>query len=534
MSLLTFTLMKLMPRFRYTKTVVLFALLCCGRICATCHAEQYLFLVGVQDYTQTGEMTNLRFAEDDVHKFAENFADTGVPRANIILMTQREAAKKARFSPRSDLIRKELDMLMESLQPEDSVIVGFSGHGVQFKGQAENFFCPIDAVPDSSHINTLVSISEVYRKLEKCNARMKLLLVDACRIDPLDLKSKDPKRIEIEPVFSRLPPIYDGGTVAIFSCSETQKAFEDPGIQSGVFFHFINQAFSGAADSDKNDVIDLLELQAFTVKNVQKWSREQLGRSQTPEVKGQAKGTVELLSLAKRSWVAVPKSFVNSIGIRMLLAYSIVENAAPVEFDIKQSQDTQMLKIPLETQYFYLGETEVTQRDWKAVMNSSPWKDKDFVREGDEYPATYVSWIDAVEFCRRLSAREGKSYRLPTEQEWNLACEPGTGKPVYDTKELLETSWTNTNTLLVGEKFAHKVKTKKANSLGFYDMKGNAWEWIQFDDSRGDEVGYVGGSWRFSIGGQGFQSMVEESPEHLSADVGFRIYTDSEVARLTK
>ncbi len=75
---------------------------------------------------------------------------------------------------------------------------------------------------------------------------------------------------------------------------------------------------------------------------------------------------------------------------------------------------------------FYMGETEVTQGQWKAVMGDSPWSNKEYSREGEDCAATYVSWEDAVEYCRRLGAREGREYRLPTEAEWVFACRGGT------------------------------------------------------------------------------------------------------------
>jgi hypothetical protein len=84
-------------------------------------------------------------------------------------------------------------------------------------------------------------------------------------------------------VFSGPPPVFEGGTVALFSCSETQEAWEHKDIQSGVFFHFIHRAFAGEADTDSDKVIDLLELESYVIKNVQKWSRVNMGKSQIPE-----------------------------------------------------------------------------------------------------------------------------------------------------------------------------------------------------------------------------------------------------------
>ncbi len=129
---------------------------------------------------------------------------------------------------------------------------------------------------------------------------------------------------------------------------------------------------------------------------------------------------------------------------------------------------------------FYMGETEVTQGQWKAVMGTEPWKDEVFVKEGTNYPATYVSWEDAVEYCRRLSESDGRQYRLPTEAEWEYACRGGsTGSYSFgdDVSALSRYAWFQENTWDKDEWYAHLVRQKLANPFGLYDMHGNVWEW---------------------------------------------------------
>ena len=76
---------------------------------------------------------------------------------------------------------------------------------------------------------------------------------------------------------------------------------------------------------------------------------------------------------------------------------------------------------------FYLGITEVTQGQWHAVMGTEPWKDKELVQQGTEYPAVNVSWDDANDFCRALSA---KAKNGPTvcrlKRNGNTPCRAGT------------------------------------------------------------------------------------------------------------
>ena len=163
---------------------------------------------------------------------------------------------------------------------------------------------------------------------------------------------------------------------------------------------------------------------------------------------------------------------------------------------------------------FYIQTTEVTQGQWQAVMGTQPWKgNTSFVKEGDNFAATYISWGDAVLYCKTLSAKEGKTYRLPTEAEWEYACRGGT-KTTWcfgnDEKSLGDYAWYNENTSsVVGEAYAHQVGLKKPNAFGLYDMHGNVYEWCHDyygkdyykQSPEKDPTGPAGGSLRVLRGG---------------------------------
>ena len=105
------------------------------------------------------------------------------------------------------------------------------------------------------------------------------------------------------------------------------------------------------------------------------------------------------------------------------------------------------------------------------------------VRSGSDYPAVYVSWEDAQEFVRRLNASLGSNvYRLSTEAEWEYACRAGTTTRWSfgdDESQLTHYAWYRDNAWDVGERYAHRVGTKRSNPWGLYDMHGNVWEWVQ-------------------------------------------------------
>jgi formylglycine-generating enzyme required for sulfatase activity len=166
---------------------------------------------------------------------------------------------------------------------------------------------------------------------------------------------------------------------------------------------------------------------------------------------------------------------------------------------------------------FWMGQTAITQAQWRAVMHSNPSRFKD-QPDSDQRPVEQVSWRDAMAFCRRLSERSGRRFTLPSEAQWEYACRAGTTTP-FHFGETITTKLANYDanyTYANGPKGEYREQTTPvglfpANAWGLQDMHGNVWEWCldQWHESyagapadgsawvdSGDEQGVLrGGSW---------------------------------------
>ena len=135
---------------------------------------------------------------------------------------------------------------------------------------------------------------------------------------------------------------------------------------------------------------------------------------------------------------------------------------------------------------FSISKYEITQAQWKEIMGNNPSQNT----HDDNYPVDSVSWIDAHDYLKGLNEKTGKKYRLPTEEEWNLACHGGESPQTYCGGEDIEAlAWYDGNS---GDK-SHQVGLKQPNRLGIYDMSGNLYEWTETRHEAGGRVVKGGG-----------------------------------------
>jgi formylglycine-generating enzyme required for sulfatase activity len=173
---------------------------------------------------------------------------------------------------------------------------------------------------------------------------------------------------------------------------------------------------------------------------------------------------------------------------------------------------------------YFIGETQVTQKLWKAVMGTTIEQQRDRLGKqlnlrgvGEEYPMYYISWNDCQEFIKKLNQLTGKTFRLPTEAEWEYAARGGNKSRGYKYSggdNIDAVAWYDGNSWYKDESHpdygTHPVGQKQANELGLHDMSGNVNEWchdrysLYSGGSQTNPVGPSSGSIRVNRGGSWF------------------------------
>ena len=242
--------------------------------------------------------------------------------------------------------------------------------------------------------------------------------------------------------------------------------------------------------------------------------------------------------------------------------------------DDKSGQDDEKPAPKVFLRNYYMGKTEVTNAQYATFLNeyrsdkvkSGAQAGQEMIEEHEwgiqfpaqantrlyraqpgyeNHPVVYVSWYGAVEFCNWLSQKTGKTYRLPTEAEWEYAAWGGRhwkdGLAYSGSNNIDEVAWYSGNS----GSTTHAVGGKKANQLGLQDMSGNVWEWCsdwydekyyeQFRDKTalnpqgpgtGDFRVLRGGSWDDVTMGVGVAVRGNNAPTNRDYGLGFRLAQD--------
>ncbi len=522
-------------RQRFTRALLLAALLLLMAWAGPAHAARLALVIGNKDYA-VGPLKN---PLNDAEAMASALGGLGF-KVTLVRNLRR------------DDIGRTVEAFANTIRPGDDVLVFYAGHGLQVKGV--NYLPAVDAriqVESDVALNSL-NLNELLQRLDEARAGVRLFLIDACRDNPYSRGFRSTAR----------------GLARV------------EGAPSGTLMHFATRP-GGVADDGKGnnglytgELLKHLRTPGLPVesmlKRVASGVRQASNGSQQPWTEGALDGEFYFAGSAGGGTAVasiVPEAVQAPSPRPAAPAVQSPAVAPPPAASLQPGQVVQdcdvcprLVVIPggrfvmgspanepgrfgdegpqrtVEVGLFLLGETEVTQGQWKAVMGSNPSHFNDC---GDDCPVERVSWNDAQEYVRKLSERTGKRYRLPSEAEWEYAARAGSVTAwSFGNEEgrLGEHGWFNGNS---GSK-TQRAGSRKANAWGLHDMHGNVLEWVQdvwHDDyaggptdgsawmAGGDQARRVlrGGSWYGAP--QGLRSAIRNgyTPASRSNVTGFRI-----------
>ena len=227
--------------------------------------------------------------------------------------------------------------------------------------------------------------------------------------------------------------------------------------------------------------------------------------------------------------ISIPVKDGISIDMVRVEAGTFVMGATP---EMKSPYDDEKPKHRVTlTNDYYIGKYEVTQALWKAVMGDNPSKFK-----GENLPVEQVSWNDCQIFIGKLNNITGKTFRLPTEAEWEYAARGGKKSKGYrfsGSKDPYKVAWYISNS----ENKSHPIGSRQANELNIYDMSGNVSEWCQDTYSKYEKTSQInpigasnelnrvirGGSWIANDWHCHSSDRGAHSPDWSYSSLGFRL-----------
>ena len=446
---------------------------------------QYAILVAVSKYGKTADWRPLPYTIDEMRDFREVLLATGFAKENVEFLHDGQTDDKLRPSA-ANIVRKITNMLDE-IGENDTLLIALNGHGVQYKGDATGYFCPVNA--DLADKKTLVAMDGkegLYGLLEQCRAKRKLLIVNACRNDPTRDPSFAKQKYDlVDKDESEVPK----GIAALFSCKPGQKSYyypEEAKIKRSMFYHHLIEAWRGKyADGEKVTLDHVFEM---VTRKTAADARRTFDEKQIPWPRRKYDGEWMLAKAVpvrpdppmENKNAKVGDVITNKMGMK--LAYippgKFLMGSPEEEKGRRADEFQHAVEI---TKGFHMGKYEVTQEEYEKVMGENPSAYK-----GAKLPVEKVSWDDAQAFCKKLSAKEGKTYRLPSEAEWEYACRAGATTP-FHFGETISTDQANYDGNYIygnGQKGVHRYTTTAvgsfgANAWGLHDMHGNVMEWCE-------------------------------------------------------
>lgn len=438
----------------------------------------------------------------------------------------------------TNLTRQQMEEALnqwgKTLRQDDIALFFYAGHGAEVQGQ--NYLFPIDANPQNEmqvkyHA---LPVELLTGWMEHAQTRTNIILLDACRNNPFlrSFRNSGPQG----GLGSMTAP---SGTFIGFAASPGAVAADGTG-RNGIYTEAILNHIS-----TPNVTID----QIFNSVNA--YVRKATEKKQVPFKNSSLEA--DFVFIQRETPAPQP----TEISPAVVAPNNISPKPAPVKkadllpyepamvfvrggtFNMGSNEGDSYEK-PVHSvrlSDFWIGKYEVTQAQWEAVMGNNP----SYFKNCSSCPVEMVSWDDIQIYLKKVNALTGKSYRLPTEAEWEYAARGGQASDGYT----YSGSTTAENAGWVAGNAAsktHEVGGKKANELGLYDMSGNVWEWCSdwygayTASNQTDPTGASTGTNRVLRGG-GWTGSPQDSrvayrdgsaPDDRDSDVGFRVVFPSE------
>ncbi len=446
--------------------------------------RKFALVIGVRAY-KPAHLRSLVYSDRDAKALAEFLPQLGY--RQVLSMTYEAAGEDAELLPTARNVRDMLKEFLHERRKDDTILVAFLGHSVQFQGDREHYLCPIDA--DLTDRDALVGLGDVYKELGKCQAGTKILLLDVCRPQPQSAKSsvklvKVPRPQEVE-----VPP----GLRVLFGCSPGECSHESDYLKHGIFSYFLLEGLRGKAVARSGEL---------SLGGALKYVQDEVpGRAQV-DAGAKVRQTPVLLGekdrLVFQPGLRDGEGFTNSIGMKLVLVPAGKFKMGSPDGEAERDPDEGPVHEVEMARRHYVGAYEVTQAQYKKMTSASPshfastgrGADKVKGMDTSSFPVDSVTWMEAKLFCERLSAlpaekAAGRLYRLPTEAEWEHACRAGGRSRPFHFGDDLSSPLANFNGLtpygaaLTGPYLQRTtaVGSYKPNAWGLYDMHGNVREW---------------------------------------------------------
>jgi formylglycine-generating enzyme required for sulfatase activity len=456
--------------------------------------------VVIGNKTYDGSIPEVSFAHNDADAFRKFVIDgLGYREGNVIDL------RDATFNQMVTVFGNDKThegKLFDYIRPgESDVTIFYSGHGVPGLKDRQAYLLPSDGDPNRAEISGY-PITTLYKNLSKLPARTIRVFIDACFSGetPKGMLIKSASGIRIEPKV----PKGSSRMVILTAAQGDQLASWDEDAKHGLFTKHLLEALYGAADGKKygdgDGKVTLDEVGAYLKREMTYQARRRFGRVQEASLTGRG-GDVLAPEIVERRQVAVVTT-VPRVG-----GQSVAKPAVGVYPQRYKPGDTfkdcdncpEMVVMPkgsfrmgdlsgdgdkdekpvhrVDINYsFAVGKFEVTQAEWRSVMDGNPSRYK-----GDDRPVEQVSWGYAQDYLNKLNARRGLTgrgdrYRLLSESEWEYTARAGTATKYHFGNTISKSQARMDVGFSVG---TAAVGSYPSNAFGLHDMHGNVYEWVQ-------------------------------------------------------